>query len=50
MSTHEEALGRVEPHVAERPKRSKPLLQRDWWRQKGLMDEVEWTLDRALDR
>ena len=25
-------------------------VQRDWWRQKGVMDEVEWTLDRALDR
>lgn len=25
-------------------------VQRDWWGQKGVMDEVEWALDKALDR
>jgi len=25
-------------------------VQRDWWRQKGVMDEVQWVLDRALER
>ena len=25
-------------------------VQRDWWRQKGVMDEAEWTLDRVLER
>lgn len=25
-------------------------VQRDWWTQKGVMDEVEWALDKVLDR
>jgi arabinogalactan oligomer/maltooligosaccharide transport system permease protein len=32
VSTHEEALTRVEPRVAERRPRRKGLMQRDWWR------------------
>jgi arabinogalactan oligomer / maltooligosaccharide transport system permease protein len=32
VSTHEEALARVEPRAVESRPRRKPLLQRDWWR------------------
>jgi arabinogalactan oligomer/maltooligosaccharide transport system permease protein len=32
MSTHDQALERVEPRVVERRRRRKPLLAGDWWR------------------